>query len=109
MSKRDRHERATSAAVARAVPAIVAAGAGLGVSHVHWFLAFHGYPVIWLVTATDDEKAALAEHGLLRQEVLAVLGETGVRPDLVERTQITVESKETVDRDYEGSWFNAMR
>lgn len=105
----NRDDGATSAAVAEAVPAIVTAGAGLGVLGAHWFLAFHGYPVVWLVTATDAEKAEVAERGLLRAEVLAALRESGVHADLLEQTHVTVESQETVDRDYEGNWYYAMK
>lgn len=105
----DGDDAATSTAVNVAVPAIVAAGAGLGVLNAFWFLALHGYPVIWLVTATDAEKAEVAKRGLLRAEVLAALREAGVQSDLVEQTHITVESQETVDRDYEGSWYYAMK
>jgi hypothetical protein len=102
-------ENATSAAVAAAVPVIIAAGKSLGVAHVYWFLAFHGYPVIWLVTATDAERAKVAERGLLRADVLGALQDAGVQPDLVEQTHITVQSQETVDRDYENSWYYAMK
>ncbi|GAB2698477.1 hypothetical protein [Thalassiella azotivora] len=111
MSRSSRHERggATAAAVTQAIPAVVAAGADLGVIDARWFLAFHGYPVIWLVTATDEAKVAVTEHGLLRPQVMAALQVAGVRLDLVEQTQVTVESEETVKRDFEGSWFNAMK
>lgn len=105
----DRDDGATSAAVTVAVAAIAAAGARTGVVDVLWFLSFHGYPVIWLVTAMDAQKAEVARHGLLRPEVLAALREAGVRPDLLEQVHITVESQETVDREYEGSWFYAMK
>lgn len=105
----NRDDGATSITVAEAVPAIVAAGVGLGVVGAHWFLAFHGYPVVWLVTATDGEKAEVAERGLLRAEVLTALRESGVQADLLEQTHVTVESQETVDRDYEGNWYYAMK
>ena len=111
MSTGDTGERdgATSAAVAVAIPAIVAATAGQGVVDAHWFIAFHGYPVIWLVTTTDADKDEVAARGFFRPEVLVALRAAGVRSDLVDRTHVTVESQETVDRDFDGSWFNAMR
>ena len=105
----DRREGATSAATAAAVPGIVDATGEHGVTDVHWFLAYYGYPVIWLVTASDEEKAEVKGRGLLRAEVLAALGDAGVAPDLVERTVVGVESQETVDRDFEGNWYYAMK
>ena len=102
-------ESETSAAVTAAIPVIVGSLATHGVRDVQWFLAFHGYPVMWLMTSTDAEKATAVEHGFFRPEVLAALAQAGVAPDLVERAGVTVESQETVDRDFEGSWFYAMR
>ncbi|HVQ86783.1 MAG TPA: hypothetical protein VMT88_01255, partial [Actinomycetes bacterium] len=61
------------------------------------------------VTTTDAEKATVVEHGFFRPEVLSALAGAGVAPDLVERAGVTVESQETVDRDFEGRWFYAMR
>jgi hypothetical protein len=95
--------------VTDAVPVIVRSLAAHGVSDVQWFLAFHGYPVVWLVTSTDTEKATVVEQGFFRRDVLSALAGAGVAPDLVERAAVTVESQETVDRDFEGSWFYAMR
>jgi len=108
MSGRD-VERKTGDAVTAAVPMIIGSLAANGVTNVHWFLSFHGYPVIWLVTNSDAEKERVTEHGCFRTEVLSALAEAGVADDLVERTHVTVESEQTVDRDFEGSWFYAMR
>jgi hypothetical protein len=91
------------------VPGIVRATARHGGRDAYWFLAYNGYPVIWLVTTTDGEKAAVMALGLLRAEVLAALGDAGVPPDLVERASVTVESQETVGRDFEGKWYYAMK
>jgi|EBPBio282013_DNA_FD.fasta_scaffold13737_5 hypothetical protein len=102
-------ESETSAAVTSAVPVIIRSLAAHGVTDVQWFLAFHGYPVVWLVTSTDAEKATVVEHGFFRSQVLSALAGAGVARDLVERAGVTVESQETVDRDFEGSWFYAMR
>jgi hypothetical protein len=66
-------EGETDAAVMLAVPVIVSSLGVYGVTNVQWFLAYHGYPVIWLVTTTDLEKAAIVEQGFLRPEVLSAL------------------------------------
>lgn len=109
MGGQDGRERATSRAVTAAVPAIVRALAGHGVTDAYWFLAYYGYPVIWLITSTDAEKADVAAHGFFRAEVLAALGGAGVAPDLAERAGLTVESHETVNRDFEGNWYAVMK
>jgi len=105
----DGRKAATSAAVAAAVPAIVRATAPHGVTDAYWFIAYYGYPVVWLVTATDAEKAGVIAHRVLRPEVLAALGDAGVALDLLERAAVTVQSQETVDRDFGGSWYYAMK
>ena len=102
-------ESETSAAVTSAVPVMRRCLARHGVNDVRWFLAFYGYPVVWLVTSTDADKATVVEKGFFRPDVRSALAGAGVAPDLVDRAAVTVESQETVDRDFEGSWFYAMR
>lgn len=51
---------------------------------------------------------AEAVSPFLRDEVLAALREAGVQSEFVEQTHITVQSQETVDRDYESNWSYAM-
>jgi hypothetical protein len=102
-------ERAANAAVQAATPTIVAALKRWGVTGLQFFLAFGGEPVIWLVTSTDAEKNDVANHGFFVGEVRTLLLEAGLAPELATRASVTVESQETVDRDYESSWFSAMR
>ena len=99
-------------AVSAAVPQIVDALKPWGVTRVTWFEAFHGYPVIWLVTETDAAKAVVQDHACFRSTVQELLVACGVGTALAEQTAlrgVTVESEETVARDFDGSWFNAMR
>jgi hypothetical protein len=58
----------------------------------------------WLITATDAERDLLAKDAGLLTRIQEVSEEIGLAPD-----SITVQSQETVDRDFEGSWFYAMR
>ncbi len=97
----------TERAVVAAIPAIVAAFAKC--QGVRWFLAFHGEPVVWLVTETDADKAVLLDSGVLRSEVQRALSAAGVADELVVRARVTVESEETVARDFDGKWHYAMR
>ena len=99
----------TRLAIARAVPRVVADLAEWGVTDVHWFVAFHGEPVLWLETTTDAEKAEVFAHDCFADRVRALLAEAGLPDDLAARAQVTVESAEAVERDFEGRWFYAMK
>jgi hypothetical protein len=57
----------------------------------------------WIVTSTDAERDALANDAELNQRI-ADAAKAGFPPG-----SFTYESEETVARDYEGSWFYAMR
>lgn len=80
-----------------------------GVTGDYSFLGFHCDPVVWLVTRSDVERDKLLKSGLLRDLVVQRLGEAGVRRDLAEQAGATVESQETVDRDFDGNWRHAMQ
>jgi hypothetical protein len=74
-----------------------------------WFRTFRGEPVIWLVTASDAERERVAEHRLFRDTVCLLLLEAGLEDDLASRAGVAVESQETVDRDFGGNWWHAMK
>ena len=57
----------------------------------------------WVVTSTDAERDRLAGDAELNKR-LASVAKAGFPPD-----SFTFQSEETVSRDYEGSWFYAMR
>lgn len=57
----------------------------------------------WVVTSTDAERDRLTADAELNKR-LASVARTGFPPD-----SFTFQSEETVRRDYEGSWFYAMR
>ena len=92
-----------------AVPEIVRGLGEYGVVNVYWFLAYSGEPVIWLVTDSDDQKSVALDHGMFRSRVQGLLAAAGVREDLARRAGVTVESEETVARDFAGSWRYAMQ
>jgi hypothetical protein len=58
----------------------------------------------WVVTDRDSERAVLAGDSALRATLNEVAVKAGFAPD-----SFTFQSQETVDRDYDGSWFYAMR
>jgi hypothetical protein len=58
----------------------------------------------WIVTTTDAERDRVAHDEELLRCLDAAASNAGFAP-----SSFTVQSQETVDRDYEGSWFYAMR
>ena len=64
---------------------------------------------VWLCTQTDSERDAMGSPGPLLDAVRATLMEAGFTPDQVTGVRTVTQSQETVDRDYEGSWFYAMQ
>ena len=59
----------------------------------------------WLATTTDEERDALMNEPVLAEEANALVARHGLKPG----GGVTVQSEETVARDFDGSWFNAMR
>lgn len=61
---------------------------------------------VWLGTSSDAERDSLAtSHGLLGLVRRLLADEV----DGIEVSGVTVQSDETVRRDFEGSWFYALR
>jgi hypothetical protein len=63
----------------------------------------------WLVTATDAERDRLRAEGDFRREIGMAMGLSGFDPDDFGEIMTSFQSQETVDRDFEGSWFYALR
>ena len=64
---------------------------------------------VWLGTRTDAEREALGTDNPLIGPVRQVLLESGLPLGRVGVIGTSAQSQETVDRDYEGSWFYALR
>ena len=62
---------------------------------------------VWLGTSTDSERDALLDVHDLLELVSDAIQASGLDHSLI--TGATSQSQETVDRDYEGSWFYALR
>jgi hypothetical protein len=65
-------------------------------NHVSWSC--------WIITETDAERDRVKGDSALIAALWKVSSDAGFPPD-----SFTVQSHETVRRDYEGSWFYAMR
>jgi hypothetical protein len=89
-------------------PVLIEAFGGDGVVRVEYVSAFPDQDDawVWLGTATDAERDALASRELLGALRDVVPG-AGFDPGLI--SGVTVQSEETVARDYAGSWFYALR
>jgi hypothetical protein len=64
---------------------------------------------VWLGVETDEDRDRLLRHPDLGDEVAAVLARCGLHEAGGVYDGVVVQSEETVRRDYEGSWFYAMR
>lgn len=62
----------------------------------------------WIATATDNERDLLRHDPNLIQQFREVLVRVGYPPRAVPLVYFTIESQETVDRDYGGSWHELM-
>ena len=88
-------------------PSLVAAFADRGVRKIDYIANFDHWDAfsIWLCTGTDQERDHLGTDSPTLDEVRDVLIASGFRPDEVNDITTIAQSQETVDRDYEGSWF----
>lgn len=77
---------------------------------IEWAVGFvRPYRVsAWLGTETDVERDALRDGPFLA-DVREILESAGLPCGTARLERTVVQSQETVDRDYEGSWFYALR
>ena len=78
------------------------------VEYVVGFIAPWGVHV-WLGTDTDTERDRLLGRPRLNDDVASVLLDAGLERAGGAYGGVTVQSEETVSRDFEGSWFYALR
>jgi hypothetical protein len=58
----------------------------------------------WITTQTDVDRDRIKKDSALLAELFELAAKAGFAPDT-----FVVQSQETVDREYKGSWFYAMR
>lgn len=99
------------AALEAAKPRLLARFQDAGAERIEYTVGFVcPYQVsVWLGTATDPQKAALAGEERLAATVRDILTSSGLGETDAVFDGVVVQSQETVDRDYEGSWFYALR
>jgi hypothetical protein len=78
------------------------------VVHVEWVVAFSA-PFefwVWLRTTTDAQRQQLAAQGTLEERIRRRAEKRGLA---LLYEGFTVESQETVDREFKGIWFYRLR
>lgn len=92
-------------------PALVEALSNHGVVRIEYVAAFPHFEhfSVWLGTKTDAERDLLGTTNPLHREVRNVLAEVGFTDEQLRELLTTAQSQQTVDRDYAGSWFYALR
>ena len=107
----ERSGREVWSALERATPAIISALESAGVVGVEYVVGFvHPFSIyVWLVTTTDAERDQMPTKDPFLDEVRRVIGESQFPIEHGSIDGTVVQSQETVDRDYEGSWFYALR
>ena len=95
----------------RARPDLVRAFADDGVHRIEYVAAFpvQGAFAVWLGTGSDAEAARLRARTELLERVASALHQAGFTSSELAELAVVVQSQETVDRDYAGSWFFALR
>jgi len=115
-----RRRRPNWKALERAKLALVDEFSDAGVTTVEFVTAFSApFPsTAWLVVDSDDQRDVLLRqygHDSQSNTLIPELHERATRAlsaggvDAALLRGVTVESQETVDRDYEGKWFYALR
>jgi hypothetical protein len=81
-----------------------------GVERIEFVAAFPQHEfAVWLCTQSDRDRDALGSPDPMLDAVRASVVEAGFTPDHVTDLRTVAQSQETVDRDYGGSWFYALR
>jgi len=82
-----------------------------GVNRVEYTAAFPHVDTfaVWLCTQSDEQRDKLARSRMVTPMVHEVFVGVGFTSPQLGELSIEVQSQETVDRDYERSWFYATR
>ncbi len=64
---------------------------------------------IWITTDTDSQRDILSKDASFKEAVRGILRENGYPERAIPFVGITFESEETVQRDYDGNWWHAVK
>ena len=65
-------------------------------------------PAFFIETATDQQRDRMLQEPNLYRQFCDAARDSGFPQDIVPRLRFRVESRETLDREYGGSWWEAM-
>ena len=90
---------------------LLAAFSESGVNRIEYSAAFPHVDTVelWLCTHSDEQRDKLARSSMVTPKVHEVFVGVGFTSAQIGGLSIQVQSQETVDRDYERSWFYATR
>jgi hypothetical protein len=63
----------------------------------------------WICVATDAQRDSLLADWTFPERMRRIVADCGYPQDSVDRVGFTSESDETVDRDWNGNWYHAMK
>ena len=63
----------------------------------------------WITTATDAQRDRLAADSEMQDEFRRILMREGYPADAILEVGFAFQSEETVERDYGGNWFHAVK
>lgn len=96
-------ERAIVAHVQRTIP-------GAGVISLGAVDLYPGTLAFWVTTPTDAQRdALLADQAGFEATLREIVRASGYPEDAVPLVGFTAESEETVERNYNGNWYHAMK
>jgi len=89
---------------------LVSAFADDGVTRVEYTAVFPSLDsfAVWLCTDTDSQRDGLGMSNPRLEPIRQVLASVGFATSDLMHSSSTAQSQETVDRDFQGSWFWAM-
>jgi hypothetical protein len=84
-----------------AITPLVASLGGWGVVEGHWLPAPNDLPVLWLCTATEEQRRSLDGAPWLSAQVAILLLRLGIPPGMTDQVRIEVSSRERESRLFE--------
>jgi hypothetical protein len=67
------------------------------------------YLAVWIITSTDAERDHLESDPALVQSMRSEFLDAGYPSEYVPSIGFAFQSQETIDRDFGGSWYHAMK
>jgi hypothetical protein len=89
--------RSLDRAVGTAIPGLVASLRPWGVVDAHWLTGPSGSPVLWLATATEEQRHTLEAQPWLATQVRMLFLRYGAAPESISGVRVMLESEQSRD------------